>query len=109
MRAKEFSKDRARFGYGFAILGLFALSEMPCFAAESANGYKPPRAENGKPDLQGIWTNSSVTHLERPAAIHKLVLTAKEAAQWVASDELVEHVVSDPQAINPKTGLLDGT
>ena len=32
-------------------------------------------------DLQGVWTNASVTTLERPAGISKLVLTPQEAAQ----------------------------
>jgi len=93
MRTKEFNKVRTRSGGAVAAIFLFALSETLCSGADPANGYKPPRAADGKPDLQGIWTNSSVTDLERPANIHKLILTPKEAAEWVASDELVEHVV----------------
>ena len=30
-----------------------------------APGYEPPRTEYGVPDLQGIWTNRSITRMER--------------------------------------------
>jgi hypothetical protein len=106
---KEFNKDRERRSYRSVVIVLFSLYATDCFAQQTANSYKPPRTELGRPDLQGIWTNSSVTKLERPANLRKLVLTAAEAAEWVRSDELVEHVLQDPQSINPKTGLLDGT
>jgi hypothetical protein len=35
-------------------------------AAQSANPYKPPHTEYGYPDLQGMWTNATITPLERP-------------------------------------------
>ena len=28
-------------------------------------GYKAPLAADGHPDLQGVWTNATVTRLER--------------------------------------------
>jgi hypothetical protein len=70
--------------------------------------YKPPRTLEGKPDLQGNWTNSSVTDLERAPGIEKLVLSDKEAAAWRSRDALVNRVVTDAQSIDPTTGLLDG-
>jgi hypothetical protein len=41
--------------------------------------YQPPKTSWGAPDLQGIWTNSSVTKLTRMAGVDKLVLTPEEA------------------------------
>jgi hypothetical protein len=52
-------------------------------AAESqaAKSFKAPRTPDGQPDLQGTWTNASLTTLLRPAALgNKLVLTETEAA-----------------------------
>ncbi len=28
--------------------------------------WKPPRTSDGQPDLQGIWTNATLTPLQRP-------------------------------------------
>ena len=30
-----------------------------------SQGYEPPRTESGKPDLQGYWTNASITTMQR--------------------------------------------
>src|ERR1051326_191121 len=45
---------------GAALVGL-ALIPLPVSAQKA-----PPRTPGGKPDLQGIWTNNTVTPLERP-------------------------------------------
>src|SRR5262245_42815495 len=42
--------------------------------------YKAPRTPDGQPDLQGYWTNSSYTPLERPATVTKEFYTPAEAA-----------------------------
>jgi hypothetical protein len=39
-----------------------------------------PRTPDGRPDLQGVWTNATITPLERPAAMAgKATLTGPEA------------------------------
>ena len=53
-------------------------------AESSAAPYHAPRTEFGDPDLQGLWTNASITTLERPPWATKLVLTPEEAAVAVA-------------------------
>jgi hypothetical protein len=47
--------------------------------APAPRGYKPPHTEFGDPDFQGLWTNASITTLERPFWARKLVLTREEA------------------------------
>ena len=42
-----------------------------------------PRAPDGHPDLQGIWTNSTLTHLERPQGWEKLPALSDEQAREV--------------------------
>ncbi len=42
--------------------------------------YHAPRNAIGQPDLQGVWTNATITPLERPPALgDRLVLTEQEA------------------------------
>jgi hypothetical protein len=48
-----------------------------------AQSYKAPRTPDGKPDLQGIWTNVTITPLERPREFaDKAFLTEQEALQY---------------------------
>jgi hypothetical protein len=60
-----------------AILGLMAVA-----APASAQTWTPPRAPDGHPDLQGFWTNATITPMERPRELGaKEFYTADEAAE----------------------------
>src|SRR3989442_12579555 len=42
-----------------------------------------PRTPDGQPDLQGIWTNATITPLERPSELAgKQFFTEQEAAEY---------------------------
>jgi hypothetical protein len=56
-------------------------------AHSQAPGYQPPRTENGVPDIQGIWTNRSITRMQRRPGAEGLVLT-DERADELAQDSL---------------------
>ncbi len=45
-----------------------------------SNTYVPPKTADGQPDLQGFWTNSTYTPLERPDGVTKEFYTPEEAA-----------------------------
>src|SRR5246500_5646089 len=63
---------------------------------------KVPRTRDGKPDLQGIWSHSVLTPLERPDAQHKTEFSlaeareAEEFAQQAAVDLRVEPTATPP-------------
>ena len=56
---------------------------LAAFFAICANGadYDPPRTRAGRPLLQGVWSNSSLTRLTRPRSVAQLVLSPEEAAE----------------------------
>ena len=43
-----------------------------------AKPYTPARTPDGQPDLQGFWTNSTYTPLERPDSVTKELYTPEE-------------------------------
>ena len=51
-------------------------------AIAHAEPYQAPRTDFGHPDLQGTWTNATITALERPNQFDRLVLTEAEATEW---------------------------
>ena len=56
-----------------------AVGQAPTGAAQT---WTPPRTSWGEPDLQGIWTNKTITPLERPSEhAGKEFLTEEEAAE----------------------------
>jgi hypothetical protein len=67
------------------LLGLLlALPAIPVASAQAAGvtqsaPYTAPRTAWGAPDLQGVWTNSSITRLSRPEGVASLVLTPEQA------------------------------
>ena len=63
-------------GFALAVLGAASLG------AQARPGTTATlRTADGKPDLQGTWTNATITPLERPQNVTNLVLSEEEAAR----------------------------
>ena len=62
--------------------GALVLVAVPlALSAQQRSGWTPPRTTWGDPDLQGTWTNETITPFERPPALAgKPFLTKEEAA-----------------------------
>ena len=59
----------------------FLAFAMACASLASAQTRTPPRTPDGHPDLQGFWTNATITPLERPRDLGaKEFFTEEEAA-----------------------------
>jgi hypothetical protein len=77
-----------------------------CGTLQESAAYSPPRTEHGQPDLQGIWSNASITSLERPARYKSLVLTPDEvAAETEAHPQVVRQRTDD----NVSNSSFDGS
>ena len=56
-----------------------------------AGAYQPPRTSTGAPELQGVWTNLSLTPLERSSNFKGLVATDAELAAMLARRKVREN------------------
>ena len=66
----------------------------------AAQDYEPPRTEHGFPDLQGVWSNASVTGMTRPRG-YPLVLTPEQAAEIEGRDFYNQRVANESDPLDP--------
>jgi hypothetical protein len=70
------------------------------FAADAK--WKAPRTEWGAPDLQGVWTNASITSLERdPQFKDKASMTLAEAAEFERNAPFAKMAEADAKPTDP--------
>lgn len=65
-----------------------------------AQEWQTPRTASGRPDLQGVWTNKTLTPLTRPRELGEtLILTEEAVGRMVSNNEeylAAEYASSDP-------------
>jgi hypothetical protein len=57
--------------------------------AQHAPGYTAPKTSWGVPDVQGFWNSTSITSLQRPGGVDKLVVTEAEGRAIVEDNPLI--------------------
>jgi hypothetical protein len=78
----------------FGVLGAMVVAALlpASIEAQAARQHSIPRTPDGRPDLQGYWTNATFTPLERPAELaDKEFLTEAEARAYETRRRLQEH------------------
>ncbi|HEX5262298.1 MAG TPA: hypothetical protein VFW13_02145, partial [Phenylobacterium sp.] len=80
------------------IAGAMALSGNVAHAGD----YRAPRTQSGTPDLQGLWTNTALTFLQRPPIFKGLIATDKEEAMLIAGFKKMAGDLISPAPIDPK-------
>jgi len=79
---------------------VFLPAQTPAAKSNSKN-WTVPRTPDGKPDLQGVWTNATLTPLERPSAMAgKATVTDAEAAAFEKKNK-DDEAKYDGKADNP--------
>jgi hypothetical protein len=78
------------------LIGMVVLAAIPLAGQK---GYTTPRTPDGQPDLQGFWTNSTYTPLERPDGVTRESYTPEEYARIVKNAADREAEQTEPGTI----------
>jgi hypothetical protein len=98
---------------GFSTLASIAMAILalqPGWSIAQDTGYQVPRTMDGSPDLQGTWTNNTITPLTRPAEFQNLVLSRDQAIaleRQVAEYTEQQDQPSDPDRSAPTKSQIE--
>src|SRR5205809_3625463 len=84
------------------LAGVFVAAQTPTAAVKPgtpAKTWSVSRTPDGQPDLQGFWTNTTYTPLERPKNVTKEFYTREEALDIAKRAALVEAEETEPGTI----------
>ena len=94
--------QKQKLKYVLASSLIAAVIPMASFVSAQSQDYIVPRTPDGQPDLQGLWTNDTITPMERPASLQgRAFLTEDEitameenlAARRTFADDNIEVTV----------------
>jgi hypothetical protein len=79
------------------IVAVLCSTTLP--AAAQTRAYRTPRTPDGQPDLQGFWTNTTYTPLQRPKEVTKEFYTREEALEILKTAATTESEQTEPGTI----------
>ena len=85
----------------------FLLAALPAATiAQAPEGWTVPRTPDGKPDLQGNWSNATMTPIQRPNGVGKVLTPEQVAAMEGGRQEFIRENSqdSDPNRGAPAVG-----
>ena len=92
----------------FARASILALAAAAAaLSATAQSSYEAPRTASGKPDLQGVWSNASLTNLTRPPGVEALVVDETQATELVRNNPWIRLAQSEAGPSDFEDGLLD--
>src|SRR5262244_3912203 len=93
---------------GIALISLISLQLTA--QTSKAKPWHPPRAADGHPDLQGTWTYSTLTPLERPRELaDKPFFSEQEAFEFEKRARQNRNVDLNRETTPTARGLINGT
>src|SRR5271163_4027251 len=85
-----------------------AVAKAKADEAAADRHYKVPRTPYGQPDLEGVWSNVSITPLERPSAFGSNInLTMEEALRLESA--AIDHYIDGNAPTDPHAPATDTT
>ncbi len=110
-RSRGITMRRAIFGTGLALIvsALAPASHGQAAHGQAAHGQASPASAYphtswGAPDLQGFWSNASITHMTRPDSLTTLVITAEQAKKLEAGDFNNQRLAADQKPTDQTLG-----
>src|SRR5580693_2658599 len=85
-----------------------AVAKAKADEAAADRHYKVPRTPYGQPDLEGVWSNVSITPLERPSEFGSSINLTKEQALQLES-AAVDHYIEGNAPTDPNAPATDTT
>ena len=73
-------------------------AQLPAQTPTTKKAWTMPRTPDGHPDLQGVWTNATLTPMERPAQFNGKTTVSDAEGKAYEQNDLKTNDIDDPKA-----------